>query len=159
MLSQIVNIKRKNIICLKCDEKHYAKGYCKKHYNHLRNRWLSGNDPNIDIRLRNPKGQGGYNGNGYRFITKEHPNAYHKSSKNRILEHVYIMSQHLGRPLYAKETVHHINGIRDDNRIENLELWSSSHPPGQRVLDKLKFYKEYLELHGHTVIVNGEWIK
>lgn len=55
------------------------------------------------------------------------------------------MEEHLGRPLIAGETVHHKNGIRDDNRIENLELWSSSHPSGQRVTDLLQWAYELID--------------
>jgi hypothetical protein len=64
-----------------------------------------------------------------------------------ILEHRYVMEQQLNRKLYIEETVHHINGDRQDNRIENLELFSSRHGPGQRVVDKVDFAIEMLTLY------------
>jgi hypothetical protein len=51
------------------------------------------------------------------------------------LDHRIVMEQMLGRPLEPFENVHHINGRRDDNRLENLELWVNAQPPGQRASD------------------------
>jgi hypothetical protein len=53
------------------------------------------------------------------------------------MEHRIVMEQALGRELYPDENVHHLNGVRNDNRLENLELWTTSQPSGQRVEDKI----------------------
>lgn len=60
------------------------------------------------------------------------------------MEHVFVMSEHIGRPLLPHETIHHKNGQRADNRIENLELWSHAQPYGQRIEDKVRFALEIL---------------
>lgn len=64
-----------------------------------------------------------------------------------ILEHRYVMEQYLGRKLNRKETVHHKNGVKHDNRIQNLELWASVHHPGQRILDLLAYARDILKAY------------
>lgn len=64
-------------------------------------------------------------------------------SRNKA-QHKVIMENHIGRLLKANETVHHKNGIRSDNKIDNLELWASKHPSGQRVEDMINFCLQYL---------------
>lgn len=85
------------------------------------------------------------------YVVIKQPNAIHPTSRGWLKEHVYVMSEHLGRPLLPHENVHHVNGVRDDNRLENLELWSTSQPSGQRVEDKIKWAKEFLNEYGYTL--------
>lgn len=114
-------------------------------------KWLSyRKENNIDISIpkkyKAPNGSGHRDPHGYIYINKvNHPNA---QKRGRIYAHTFIMSQHLGRSLYKNESVHHKNGIRNDNRIENLELWHKGQPAGQRVEDKIKWCKEFLKGYG-----------
>jgi endogenous inhibitor of DNA gyrase (YacG/DUF329 family) len=78
------------------------------------------------------------------FVGKDYPGA---TQSGHVFEHRKVMQDLLGRPLVDDENVHHKNGIRDDNRPENLELWSRSQPHGQRVEDKIRWAREFLALY------------
>lgn len=83
------------------------------------------------------------NSHGYVLI-------YH--NKKRLLEHRVIMEDKLGRKLFPHETVHHKNGNRTDNKLENLELWSTFQPRGQKIEDKIKYAKEILAIYDPTAL-------
>jgi len=108
-------------------------------------------DVPLDTILRGvgPRSEGYLNKKGYRLMIVK---STEKGKYQRIYQHVLIMEKHLNRKLFPGETVHHKNGIRDDNRIENLELWNKGQPAGQRVEDRIKYYIEFLESYGYKCI-------
>jgi len=118
-------------------EKRFCSHSCASKYMHIHNE----HHPFQKLGKDNMHWEGGrITRNGYVFIfTPNHPSKGHTKHKDGltkyIAEHRLVIEEHLGRYLYPWERVHHKNGIKDDNRIENLELWVHGHPCGQRIED------------------------
>ena len=90
---------------------------------------------------------------GYALLkVNNHPRAYN----NYILEHIIVMEKFLGRHLEPGENVHHLNGIKDDNRIENLELWIKPQPSGIRIEDAVKWAREVIEKYNNVPMIPKE---
>ena len=129
-----------------CDKPHHAHGLCHGHYLQRRR--------GEQLKPLSRQSSGWFiDEKGYVWLyAPDHPNAkHHPSGKGRtgyVQEHVLVMSAKLGRPLKPRETVHHRNLLRSDNRPENLELWTTSQPKGARVEDLVAWARWFLEEYG-----------
>jgi hypothetical protein len=122
-----------------CDRVPRTRRMCSVHYQRV---LKSGGDPGPAGLL--PLVPGTINKNGYRVITVD---------GRQVPEHRVVMERELGRKLFPGENVHHKNGVRDDNRVENLELWVVSQPGGQRPEDLLKWAHEVISRYSSTFSV------
>ena len=125
-----------------CSQRMHGRDLCRTH---LRRLAVLG-DPAPDVPVRTP-GEEGWVTHGYRGVVVPEDLRSLTGGNAHALEHRLVMAVLLGRALVDGESVHHRNGDRLDNRPENLELWSSRQPAGQRAEDKLAFAYELLALY------------
>lgn len=118
-----------------CNKPYRAKGYCQMHYR----RYKLYGDPIVKVNTGTKEDINGY--------VQVRTTAGNANKGKYTYEHRLVMEQMIGRKLIKGETVHHKNGVRNDNRPENLELWSKAQPFGQRIEDKVTYALEILALY------------
>lgn len=92
----------------------------------------------------NPNWKGGKSYHAQGYVLRQAPDHPRATKNGYVLEHILVMEETLGRYLLPPETVHHRNGVKGDNRPENLELWTRPQPNGIRVEDAVEWAKEIL---------------
>jgi len=131
-----------------CDGPAYTSNLCSKHYQRKESRARG-----VRERVKGDPGKWRKNSKGY--VLRERW-SFECNRKVTEWQHRMVMEGAIGRALFAHEEVHHRNGMRDDNHLENLELWSTSQPKGQRIEDKIAWAKELLEQYGYIVRFDGD---
>lgn len=119
-----------------CTRSVSSRGLCGCHYSRLRVRGETYPEKPIRKVVLDHGEWGEWHSTGHGYIIRKRRLNGRKESE---LQHRFIVEEYIGRKLLDHENIHHINGVRDDNRIENLELWSTSQPMGQRVVDKISW--------------------
>lgn len=152
-------------LVLDCYNRATSKGMCQRHA-HLRDRGRISEQglPLRDAERGGKKPLPGPIRNGYGYVLVHAPAGYQGRTRDgRVLEHRLVMEQVLGRLLEDWEIVHHKNGIRHDNRLENLEVMDGrarkgeGHPPGHSVtIEELMRGIEHLKLNDSEAF---EWLK
>lgn len=135
----------------RCDRPHQAQGLCMAHYQRVR----STGSAAATTPLRETSGQG-FVRRGYRIVPVAREERWLTNGVTPVEEHRLVMARFLGRPLTGQESVHHRSGQRDDNRLENLELWSRYQPSGQRVADKIEWAVRLLRTYAPYALVDEE---
>lgn len=150
-----------------CEEKVYAKGKCERHYTRIRKRgtykarvkacvWPACSSTDVAARrLENRLCPEHFD---IAYLDSNTPITHrHLSTYGYVIvtvlgkptrEHRLVMERHLNRRLLPGENVHHVDGNRTNNTLENLELWSEDQPPGQRVSDKITWALSIIEKYG-----------
>lgn len=101
----------------------------------------------------NWKGGRTYHKAGYVMVhCPGHPRT--RATSAYVFEHILVMEAHLGRYLEKDENVHHINGVKNDNSLGNLELWVRPQPSGIRASDAVAWAREILRRYENTPITN-----